>query len=50
VYHGDISAGELRQHGDFRLGTFDQLDGDLVMLGEVVSRIDTECRAIARLT
>jgi acetolactate decarboxylase len=45
VYHGDISIGELRQHGDFGLGTFNELDGELVMLGGIVYRMDPECRA-----
>lgn len=45
VYHGDITIGELRQHGDFGLGTFDELDGELVMLDGVVYRMDPQCRA-----
>jgi acetolactate decarboxylase len=35
-YDGDVAIGELHRHGDFGLGTFDALDGELVMLdGEV---------------
>jgi len=45
VYHGDVSVGELRQHGDFGLGTFNELDGELVMLDGIVYRMDRECRA-----
>jgi acetolactate decarboxylase len=45
VYHGDVSVGELRQHGDFGLGTFNELDGELVMLDGTVYRMDRECRA-----
>ena len=45
VYHGDITVGELRKHGDFGLGTFDELDGELVMLDGVVYRMDPQCRA-----
>jgi acetolactate decarboxylase len=45
VYHGDITVGELREHGDFGLGTFDELDGELVMLDGVVYRMDPQCRA-----
>jgi acetolactate decarboxylase len=47
VYHGDITVGELRQHGDFGLGTFDELDGELVMLDGVVYRMDPQCCARA---
>jgi acetolactate decarboxylase len=45
VYHGDTTVGELRQHGDFGLGTFDELDGELVMLDGTVYRMDPQCRA-----
>jgi acetolactate decarboxylase len=45
VYHGDISVGELRQKGDFGIGTFNELDGELVMLGGIVYRMDPKCRA-----
>jgi acetolactate decarboxylase len=45
VYHGDITVGELRQHGDFGIGTFDGLDGEMVMVDGVVYRIDGECAA-----
>lgn len=30
VYEGDLTIGELRRHGDFGLGTFNGLDGELV--------------------
>ena len=45
VNHGDISVGELREHGDFGIGTFDGLDGEMVMLDGTVYRIDPDCRA-----
>jgi hypothetical protein len=45
VYHGDITVGELRERGDFGLGTFDELDGELVMLDGTVYRMDPRCRA-----
>ena len=32
VYDGDLSFGELRRHGDFGLGTFNALDGEMVAL------------------
>ena len=32
VYQGCVSVGTLRAHGDFGLGTFEGLDGELVML------------------
>lgn len=32
VYHGDVTIGGLREHGDFGLGTFDDLDGEMVVL------------------
>lgn len=32
VYNGVVSIGELKQHGDFGLGTFDGLDGEMLAL------------------
>ncbi|HMJ03216.1 MAG TPA: acetolactate decarboxylase [Conexibacter sp.] len=36
AYDGDLTIGELRRHGDLGLGTFDGLDGEMIVLdGEV---------------
>lgn len=36
AYDGDVTIGELRRHGDLGLGTFDALDGEMIVLdGEV---------------
>ncbi len=32
VYDGSVSLGELEKHGDFGIGTFDRLDGEMVLL------------------
>jgi acetolactate decarboxylase len=32
VYNGVVTVGDLKQHGDFGLGTFDGLDGELLAL------------------
>jgi len=32
LYHGEVTVGSLREHGDFGLGTFDGLDGEMVVL------------------
>lgn len=32
LYHGDVTVGALHEHGDFGLGTFDSLDGEMVVL------------------
>jgi acetolactate decarboxylase len=32
LYHGEVTIGELREHGDFGLGTFDGLDGEMVVI------------------
>ena len=32
VYDGDLSLRELRRHGNFGIGTFDDLDGEMVLL------------------
>jgi acetolactate decarboxylase len=35
VYEGDVSIRELLRHGDFGLGTFNSLDGEMLVLGGV---------------
>jgi acetolactate decarboxylase len=45
VYRGDTTVGELREHGDLGIGTFDELDGEMVMVDGRTFRIDAECRA-----
>jgi acetolactate decarboxylase len=32
-YDGDVTFDELRKHGDFGLGTFDALDGEMLAVG-----------------
>lgn len=39
VFDGDLTVKELKQHGDVGLGSFDFLDGELVMLDGVAYRI-----------
>lgn len=38
-YDGDVSIGELKQHGDFGIGTFDALDGEMVGLDGVFYQV-----------
>jgi acetolactate decarboxylase len=42
VYDGELTAGELRQHGDFGLGTFNKLDGEMVVLDGTVYQVKTD--------
>ena len=35
VYEGDVSIRELLRHGDFGVGTFNSLDGEMLVLGGV---------------
>jgi acetolactate decarboxylase len=39
VYDGDHTIGQLLRHGDFGLGTFDALDGELLVLDGVAYRM-----------
>jgi acetolactate decarboxylase len=32
VYNGTIPVGDLKKHGDFGIGTFDRLDGEMIVL------------------
>jgi acetolactate decarboxylase len=34
VYNGVVTVGQLKQHGDFGLGTFDGLDGEMLALDD----------------
>ncbi len=36
MYEGDLTIGELKQHGDLGLGTFNNLDGEMVLLDGIV--------------
>lgn len=42
VYEGDITYGELKKHGDFGLGTFNRLDGEMVAVDGVFYQIDSD--------
>ena len=42
VFQGAISVGTLREHGDFGLGTFDDLDGEMVLLDGKVFRVRSD--------
>jgi acetolactate decarboxylase len=48
VYDGEVTYGELRQHGDFGLGTFNGLDGEMIALdGEFYQvRSDGQARPV----
>jgi len=39
VYDGSMSLGELKKHGNFGIGTFDRLDGELLLTDGVVYQI-----------
>lgn len=39
VYAGEASVRELKRHGDFGLGTFDRLDGEMIALDGVFYRV-----------
>ncbi len=38
IYHGATSTGKLLEHGDFGLGTFESLDGEMIVLDGRVYR------------
>jgi acetolactate decarboxylase len=42
AYDGDMTFGQLRQHGDFGLGTFNRLDGEMVALNGIFFRIKAD--------
>jgi acetolactate decarboxylase len=46
VLEGNITTGELKKHGDLGLGTFNKMDGEMVVLDHVVYRISPEGKII----
>lgn len=42
VYDGDVTIAELLSHGDFGLGTFNQLDGEMIVLDGVCHRLRSD--------
>jgi len=40
VYEGNVNVGQLKTHGDFGIGTFDGLDGEMVVLDGHFYQID----------
>lgn len=51
VYDGTVTIGELLTHGNFGLGTFNALDGEMIVADGVAYRLDGEGKAtVARYT
>src|SRR5215212_7425247 len=44
-YDGEMSFAQLRRHGDFGLGTFDALDGEMVACGGAFYQVKSDGRA-----
>ncbi len=42
VYDGDVCVAELKEHGDFGLGTFDMVDGEMIVCDNVYYRADVD--------
>jgi acetolactate decarboxylase len=42
VYQGAVSVGLLREHGDFGLGTFENLDGEMIVIDGAVFRVSSD--------
>ncbi len=42
VYDGDVTIRELLTHGDFGLGTFNGLDGEMLMLDSVCYQLRSD--------
>lgn len=46
VYDGDTTIGELLERGDFGLGTFNALDGEMIILDSEVHRLRSDGGAV----
>lgn len=46
VYDGDVTVSELLRHGDFGLGTFNHLDGEMIVLDGVCHHLRADGTAV----
>ena len=46
TYDGDLPLEELRQQGDFGIGTYDNLDGEIVLLGGVFYQLKASGKVV----
>ena len=46
VYDGELTCGELKERGDFGIGTFNGLDGEMIMLEGKVYRVGADGVAV----
>ena len=46
VYDGELTIGELKKHGDFGIGTFNALDGELILLGGQCYKATSDSRIL----
>jgi len=44
IYEQKVPLREIKLHGDFGLGTFDNLDGEMIMLDGIVYQVNSEGR------
>ena len=42
VYDGDLSCGDLLKHGHFGIGTFDRVDGEMVVLDGIIYQVKAD--------
>ena len=47
IYDGAITCGELKQHGNFGIGTLEGLDGEMVLLDGQVYQVKADGRVLA---
>lgn len=45
IYEGDTTVKELKKHGDFGIGTFDDLDGEMIELDSKFYQIKSDGHA-----
>jgi acetolactate decarboxylase len=46
VYDGDLTCRDLLRHGDFGLGTFNRLDGEMIVLDGIVRQVRSDGRVL----
>ena len=46
IYEEKVPLREIKRHGDFSLGTFDKLDGEMILLDGTVYQVNSEGRVV----
>ena len=50
LYDGEVTCGELKKHGDLGVGTFDGLDGEMIVVDGSILQVKADGKVLAART